>query len=159
MRIYYLAIVILIVISGSHVFAEADALTSKELIGGANGFNGNIVTYKGEVVAAVMKRSGGSWVNLGDGYNAIGVWCDSGSLNDVGVPGDYKNEGDVLEVTGEFHRACPAHGGELDIHADSVRIDARGYPIAERVSMRRIGAAIVFFILTLLAVFTLRRRL
>jgi hypothetical protein len=73
--------------------------------------------------------------------------------------GNYKNEGDILEATGVFHRACPEHGGELDIHADSVNIVAAGFPVEERVYPRRLNAAIAFFILALLAIFTLRKRL
>jgi len=156
-----IAIIALVMIFGLRLsgLAETKIFTSKELIDGATALDGNIVTYKGEVVAAVMKRGEHSWVNLNDGYNAIGIWCAAGSLNDVKTPGNYKNKGDTLEVTGIFHRACPAHGGELDIHADNVRVKARGFPIAEHVSMWRISAAIVFFILTLLAIFILRRRL
>jgi hypothetical protein len=139
--------------------AEPGVFTSTELITGANALDGNTVTYKGEIIAAVMDRGEHSWVNLNDGYNAIGVWCKKSSLNDVKFMGDYKNEGDVLEVTGVFRRACPEHGGELDIHADSVKIEARGFPIQERVSMNRIDVAIVFFILTLLAIFMMRKRI
>lgn len=139
--------------------AESKVFTSTELINGANAIDGNIVTYKGEIVAAVMNRGENSWVNLNDGYNAIGIWCETGSLNDVKTLGDYKNEGDILEVTGVFHRACPVHGGELDIHADSVRIEAGGFPVEEHVSMRRVNAAIAFFILALLAIFMMRKRI
>lgn len=139
--------------------AYAKSMTSKELIDGASTLNGSIVTYKGEVITAIMNRGGYSWANLNDGYNAIGIWCRSDSLEGVRFVGDYKNEGDVLEVTGVFHRACPEHGGELDIHADSVKVETTGFSFEERFSVRRINVAIVFFILTLLAIFMLRKRL
>jgi hypothetical protein len=158
-NLYTLAAALVIISTSQPAYAGSRVFTSTELIAGANAIDGSVVTYKGEIVAAVMNRGEHSWVNLNDGYNAIGIWCKTGSLNDVKTPGNYKNEGDILEVTGIFHRACPEHGGELDIHADSVRIDARGFPIEEHVSMRRINIAIAFFILTLLAVFMLRKRI
>lgn len=160
MKNLYILAIMLVMISASQLgYAESKVFTSTELINGANAIDGNIVTYKGEIVAAVMNRGENSWVNLNDGYNAIGIWCETGSLNDVKTLGDYKNEGDILEVTGVFHRACPVHGGELDIHADSVRIEARGFPVEEHVSMRRVNAAIAFFILALLAIFMMRKRI
>lgn len=139
--------------------ASAEILTSKELIENATALDGTIVSYKGEVVTAIMKRGINAWVNLNDGYNAIGVWCKADSLNDVRWIGNYKNEGDVLEVTGIFHRACPVHGGELDIHADTLRVEASGFPVEEHIPAQRINLAIVFFILTLIAIFILRKRL
>lgn len=160
MRRICITLILLAILSGPYsgpVYAKS--LTSKELIEEANALDGSIVTYKGEVITAIMNRGEHSWVNLNDGYNAIGIWCKSASLKDVGTIGDYKNEGDVLEITGVFHRACPVHSGELDIHADSVRIEAMGFPVEERVSSQRINVAIAFFILTLLAIFMLRKRL
>ena len=158
-KLYILAIALVVVSASQADQTGSKVFTSIELITGANAIDGNTVAYKGEIVAAIMKRGESSWVNLSDGYNAIGIWCKTSSLNDVKTFGNYKNEGDVLEVTGVFHRACPVHGGELDIHADSVRIEARGFPVEEHVSMRRVNVAIAFFILTLLAIFMMRKRI
>jgi len=36
--------------------------------------------------------------------------------------GSYVATGDRLRVVGTFHRACVEHGGDLDIHADSVEV-------------------------------------
>lgn len=161
MKNLYVLIIALVMIALPHpdVYAEAKPITGIELIRDANILDGSVVTYKGEIVAAIMKRGDHSWVNLNDGYRAIGVWCKTSSLSDVKTLGDYKNEGDILEVTGVFHRACPEHGGELDIHADALRIEALGFPVEERVSMRRVNISIAFFIMALLSIFMLRKRL
>ena len=161
MRQIYTAVIALLILSAAQCVAQAEVkyYTSAELINGANVIDGSIVTYKGEIVAAIMNRGESSWINLNDGFNAVGIWCRSASLGDVRTMGDYKNEGDTVEVTGVFHRACPEHGGELDIHADRVRIVATGFPVEERVSVYRINIAIVFFVLTLLAVVVLRKRI
>jgi len=158
-KLYVLAVALVMISVSQAGRAESRVFTSTELIEHAGAIDGSTVTYKGEIVAAVMNRGEHSWVNLNDGYNAIGIWCRTGSLSDVKTLGNYKNEGDVLEVTGVFHRACPEHGGELDIHADSVRIESRGFPIEEHISMRRIDITIMFFILALLAIFMMRKRI
>jgi hypothetical protein len=150
---------VMISLTGRVVGAETKTVTSVELIRDANILDGNVVTYEGEIVAAIMKRGDHSWVNLSDGYNAIGVWCETNSLSDVRTIGNYKNEGDILEVTGVFHRACPEHGGELDLHADILRIEDRGFAVEEHISARRIDISIAFFILALLAIFMFRKRL
>ncbi len=138
---------------------EARTVTSTELICGANTIDGQTVTYKGEIVAAIMNRGDHSWINLNDGYHALGIWCRSDDLADVKTLGDYKNEGDVLEVTGVFHRACPMHGGELDIHAEKVRIEFEGFRVYEKLSRTRVRLAVVFFILTIIAVIVFRKRI
>ena len=139
--------------------AHAELFTSKELIDGANYFNESKVTYKGEAITAIMKRGSYSWVNLNDGVNAIGVWCKSSSLEGIRYIGGYKKKGDLLEVEGIFHRACSMHGGELDIHADRIKIEAIGSQVEEHFSAKRIRGAAVFFILTLLALIFLRKRM
>lgn len=139
--------------------AENKIFTSKELIASANTLDGSAVSYKGEVITAIMNRGGHSWVNLSDGDNALGVWCKSDSLESVRIFGGYKYRGDMLEVEGVFHRACPVHGGELDIHADRVVITAIGFPIDERIDARKTDVAIVLFVLALLTILMLRKRL
>ncbi len=159
-HLYFIfGIIFFIIVSTVANRAEAKTLTSKELICGANTIDEQTVTYKGEIIAAIMNRGEHSWINLNDGYNAIGIWCRTGDLADVKTLGDYKHEGDVLEVTGVFHRACPEHGGELDIHADKVIIEFEGFKVEEKVSRERVRLAVVFFMLTIIAVIVFRKRI
>lgn len=137
----------------------ARSYDSKELIAGSKSIDGERVVFKGEAITAVMRRSEGDWVNLKDGFNAVGVWCAKGILKDGMSLGDYKNRGDTLEVAGEFHMACPVHGGELDIHADSVKVVEPGYKVDEKISHRRLNSAAIFFILTLLAIFIFKKNI
>ncbi|MBN2452940.1 MAG: DNA-binding protein [Candidatus Omnitrophica bacterium] len=139
--------------------SHAGTVTSRELVEAARELDGKTVTYRGEAMTAVMNRGEYSWVSLKDGYNTIGVWCKSDLLKEIRWVGGYKNKGDMVEVTGTFHMACPVHGGELDIHADEAIIMARGFPIEEHVSPYRIRIAAAFFILTLLAIFIFRDRI
>ncbi|MBI4974307.1 MAG: DNA-binding protein, partial [Candidatus Omnitrophica bacterium] len=68
----------------------ADSVLSNKLIEKARGLDGTKVTYKGEVVTAILNRGEYSWVNLNDGDNAIGIWCKTASLGMVKFIGDYK---------------------------------------------------------------------
>jgi len=138
--------------------ARAEDLSSKALIERAKELNGQSVTYKGEVVTAILNRGEYSWVNLNDGDNAIGVWCKSQQLEGVKFIGGYKNKGDILEVKGAFNRACPLHGGELDIHADAIIIIAKGSHVKEQLSQKKSILTAVIFLITLYIIFRFRKR-
>jgi hypothetical protein len=66
----------------------------------------------------------------------------------IALFGDYTRHGDVVEVTGIFHAACPLHGGDMDIHADSLRIMRGGYEVAWPIDRSRLIAAGVMVALT-----------
>lgn len=137
----------------------AETLSSEHLIKNAKSLDGKSITYKGEVVTAILNRVEYSWVNLNDGDNAIGVWCKSSQLAPIKFIGDYKNRGDMLEVEGKFNRACPMHGGELDIHADSVKIVNSGFSLKERISQRKLTLSTALFLITLSIVVIFRKRI
>lgn len=121
--------------------------------------DGEKITYKGELITAVLRPCAGhSWLNLNDGANAIGVWCESSQLGMVKFAGDYKKKGDIIEITGEFHRACPEHGGELDIHADSIKLIKKGYLVGEILDFKRIKSSAILFFLTILTVIIFRKK-
>ncbi len=142
-----------------YTLSYAETLSSKELIANAKSLNGRTVTYKGEAVTAILKRGEHSWINLNDGDNAIGVWCKSEFTDSVKFIGNYKNKGDILEVEGTFNRDCSLHGGELDIHANTVHIVKRGYPTKEITDEARLNASMVIFLTVLLLALIFKRRL
>lgn len=122
-------------------------VSSSILVNNTLKYDGKEVVYLGEVVGGVMKRGSSAWVNVHDGDYAIGVYASAELLNDTLISGDYYHKGDMIEITGIFHRACNEHGGESDIHARSVRLIARGYAIEHPISMSK-----VFFTLLLLVI-------
>ena len=101
--------------------AQAQPVSSTELINNSKQYDGQAVTYEGEVIGDMMSRGQFSWVNANDGQNAIGCWVAGNLLNDISYSGSYKTKGDWIEVSGVFQRACAEHGGDLDIHAQSIR--------------------------------------
>jgi hypothetical protein len=98
-----------------------ETVSSIELIENAQSYDGEQVVYEGEVIGEEMHRRDGVWVNLYDGDNSIGVWLSPEMAEIIDYKGGYKARGDILEVRGIFNRACPQHGGDLDIHAISLR--------------------------------------
>jgi len=148
---------IAILISCSNAYSET--VSSRELIDNAKALDGKVVVYRGEVITQVMGRGEYSWANISDGNNAIGVWCRSAMTSAVKFVGGYKHKGDTVEVRGVFNRACPAHGGELDIHAERVDIVKAGYEREERINRADVAIPIALFLGTLAVVFLSRRRI
>jgi hypothetical protein len=139
--------------------AHAASYSSKALIENAKLLDGKKVTYRGEAVTAIMKRGDHAWINVNDGDNAIGIWCKALMLEPVKFLGDYKNNGDILEIEGIFNRACSVHGGELDIHANKVKVLKAGSSRGEKVDPGKTALAIFFFLLTIAVTVVFRKRI
>lgn len=105
----------------SPVLSVAQSISSSELINNAKQYDGKLITYSGEVIGDVMLRGEFAWVNINDGDNAVGVWMSAALAKEINFMGTYKSQGDILEITGTFHRVCLEHGGDLDIHAQALR--------------------------------------
>jgi hypothetical protein len=156
MRYACVAFLIAVFFSGKAV-CLGQPVSSGELISRAKIFDNTTIVYSGEAIGDVMKRSDGTWVNVNDGANAIGVWMPPGTAGGVGVGGDFKHGGDMLEISGIFHRACDQHGGDLDIHAQSVRVLRPGGPVPCGIdkakkdwAVKLLGVAAIIWILSLL---------
>ena len=121
--------------------AYAQVVSSAELINKSSDYDGKTVVYQGEVIGDVMAREGFAWINLNDASNAIGVWIKKDLTREIAYTGAYKTSGDVVEVTGVFHRSCLVHGGDLDIHAESLRQIEGGNNLKEKLSPRRVKIA------------------
>jgi hypothetical protein len=106
----------------------APAITSgPELASAASGLDGQVVRLAGEVVSE--KLSGGEghvWVNVLSEGTAIGAWMPEELTREIEVFGGWDRVGDRVRIIGTFHEACDQHGGDLDIHAESVSLVRRG---------------------------------
>lgn len=146
-------------ITYGNCFAFAQAVTSADLINKAKNYDGKTVAYRGEAIGDIMLRKDYAWINANDGKNAIGVWIKKELAKDIRFLGGYGYMGDVIEVEGEFHRACPEHGGDMDIHAQTVAVVSQGNKIIHQVKMKKIKVATgVFFVLVILCLFWLFRK-
>jgi len=138
---------------------------STALVEDAADWDGRTVSFTGEAIGEAMRRGDHAWIHLNDdaygladagvdvplaGYNSgIGVWLDARQASTIAVFGDNRHHGDLVEVTGVFHAACPQHGGDLDIHASSLRVARAGYATFRRILPSRMIAAAILAGLTL----------
>lgn len=91
--------------------------------------DGVTVSFSGEVVGDVMTADADhKWVNLlaSDG-SCVGVLVDNSMASRIKNVGDYSTTGTTLQVRGIYSVDCDEHQGELDVHAEDVRVlDAGG---------------------------------
>jgi hypothetical protein len=128
----------------SYVICYAQSISSTELISHAKQYDAKTVVYSGEVIGEIMVRGEYAWVNICDGENAIGIWVDKGLTKDIRYAGSYKSKGDWVEITGIFQRACGQHGGDLDIHALSIRKVNSGRSVSEKLNLNKRSLALVW---------------
>jgi hypothetical protein len=137
-------------------FAYAKPVSSRELIENARDYDGKVITYQGEAVGDIMRRGEFAWCNVHDGSGAIGIWLPLSLAKAITFTGGYKYSGDIIEVKGTFNRACAQHGGDLDIHAESLIVVKAGsetiepfHRLRRNLTVGLIGASICLLILRL----------
>ena len=130
--------------------AYAQSISSAELINNARRYDGKVVNYRGEVIGDIMMRGQYAWVNINDGQNAIGVWAAKALIKNIVYKGSYGFKGDVVEITGIFNRSCPEHGGDLDIHAQSICKITSGIQIFKSMDFNKIKIALILLGIALL---------
>ncbi|MDF2944281.1 MAG: hypothetical protein K0S01_3139 [Herbinix sp.] len=145
MRKYIKALIIVLLISAPlSVSVKAESLIDiNELIENAKELDGQEVTIQGEAIGESMNRGDYSWININDGTNAIGIWLKKSDADKVLRYGNYKYIGDIVKITGVFHRACVEHGGEADLHSNSLEIVKNGYQVKETIASEKVISAIV----------------
>ncbi len=140
-------------------YVYAQPISSADLINNAKQYDGKVVIYEGEVIGDIMERGDYAWINVNDGENAIGIWINTALTKEIAYTGSYKFRGDWVEVTGSFNRACPEHGGDLDIHAQTLRKIEAGRAIRERLNPgKRNFVFVLLGILCLVWILTILKR-
>ncbi|MBN2247895.1 MAG: hypothetical protein JW733_04280 [Coriobacteriia bacterium] len=135
-------LLIVAVCAGFSSAAAAADVSSTVLIEEPAVWDGRVVTFTGEAVGEAMVRGDEVWLHLNDdayaggsiasgalpqGYNSgLAVVVDAEDARVVTVFGDYRHQGDVVEVSGVFNAACPEHGGDMDVHATGIRVVREG---------------------------------
>jgi hypothetical protein len=134
------ALAVLIVAPVSTSAAQPPVLSTTELVENSYKWDGQTVSFKGEVLQDLMVRKDGTWMNLSDGNNtAMGVFVPKGvAMPAISRTEDYRSVGDVVLITGVFHRVCVQHQGETDIHATSVTIVTPGSTKANPIHLDRV---------------------
>jgi hypothetical protein len=131
--------------------------TSSELVSEPKKWDGKEITFTGEAITEAQERGDFAWIHLNDdayylknieegaplgGYNSgHAVWVPTELTEQITYYGDFKHEGDVVEVVGTFNAACAQHGGDMDIHAQGLRVVAEGRPVVEAIHPTKMIAA------------------
>ncbi len=98
-------------------------VTPAELTSLMQDLDGATVRFSGEVVSEALHSDGeGVWLNILSDGTAIGVHMPAEMAETVTIFGDYRHNGDVVEVVGVYNEACDEHGGDLDVHATELRV-------------------------------------
>jgi hypothetical protein len=136
------------------------SVTSDELINNAKDYDKKIVVYSGEIVGDIMNRGENAWINIFDGTNAIGVWITAEDAKKIKYAGKYSITGDTVKVTGIFDRACPKHGGDLDIHANKLDILKQGHADIKKINYSFIIISVILLAAAIaLNAFILKKKL
>ncbi len=122
-------------------------------------WNGKAITFHGEAIGEVMVRGDYAWIHLNDdaymvenieegaklgGYNSgMAVWVPSALTKQIDTYGDYQHEGSIVSIAGVFNGACKQHGGDMDIHATSLRVLAAGHVVVDPVRPWKVVLAVV----------------
>ncbi|MBN2822081.1 MAG: hypothetical protein JXR33_02680 [Coriobacteriia bacterium] len=157
-----------------HIPLSENSPSSTELVELPDIFDGTTVVYRGEVIGEAMVRGNWAWLHLNDdaymernieegaplgGLNSgMPVWVPAPEVAQIGVFGDYRHEGDIVEVRGVFNAACAEHGGDMDIHAVHLTVIRAGREVDDPVSNGKLWTAIVV-ILAAAGVYLLDRNL
>ena len=132
---------------------------SAELIERARELDGREVEFVGEAIGESMRRGEHVWLNLLESGGAIGIWASRADLPVIRYFGSAAARGDTLRVRGIFHRSCPEHGGDLDIHALGMEVVARGELKREALHPGRMALAAGLLLAATAVFLSWRRRL
>ena len=119
-------IAILLLLLPTVALAENQSVSSNDLIDHAKDYDAKTVIYEGEVLGDILYRGNYAWIAVYDGNNTIGCYVSKAQAEQIDFVGGYGKRGDTVRVEGVFHRACAEHGGDLDIHANTVALISAG---------------------------------
>lgn len=132
-RLVVIALCAALVLSvATRAVAAPAPLTPAEAVALALESDGAPATVHGEALGEALAAPGGKrWVNIGREGTAIGVVMTAEQAAEVPRFGLYRQRGATLEVSGVLNSACDEHGGDLDLHADTVSVLDEGGAIVD----------------------------
>lgn len=153
----FILILILIFLPTINIKAEEAHLKVSTLLSNSSKYNGKNIRFIGEVIGEPLGRGDYKWINILDEEgNAIGVWLKVELIKEIKYYGKYKVKGDIVEVEGIYHSICNEHGGDTDIHANSINLIKKGYLIKEQVLYQKFYIILLEGITLLIVLIVLR---
>lgn len=163
-KLFMVLIALIFFFPGVFLYAQEEIVTVNDILSNPKQFDGKEVRLRGEVVQFKVKTSGGYFIQLNDdpyvkksiaegskpkGTNcAISVFVKDELSKKIKYFGSYRYKGDVIEITGKFNVSCSEHSGETDVHADSLKVLKRGYPIKHPLNIKLLGFSIALFLIS-----------
>ncbi len=135
-----------------------ESVSVAQLVEEAAKNDGREVLIEGELIGDLMVRGDHLWLSLLDKGTAVGVWAEKSRIPPIRFLGAYGVQGDTVRIRGVMHRACPDHGGDLDIHAKAVELLKRGGVVSHPMNKLKVFAALALSIAGLWFVSLWRRR-
>ena len=130
---------------GALAEAPTEVLTPAEVVVLGGDADGQRVTVRGEAIGSSLRGGdGGTWVNVGQEGTAIGLWGEEKFAARVQSYGDYHSTGDIVVASGIYNAACDQHGGDRDVHFDSLEVVERGTLIERSVHWWKLLAGVGF---------------
>lgn len=129
-------------------------IAGADLIEQAKKLNGQVIAFQGEVIGDIMPRQDHFWINLLDNGTAIGVWITAEQRSQITYAGQYGIRGDQVMIVGRFYQACSTHGGDMDIHAESLEILHKGDTVREPLDLTRFMIAMILLIPAIICLIT-----
>lgn len=115
------------------VLASEGGIKISELIDKGKEYDNKVITLEGEAIGELLERGENSFVNINDGSSAMGIYLKTIEGETIEYYGDYHNIGDRVKVEGVFHRACEEHGGDMDVHSNTIEIISKGYEVTHEI--------------------------
>ena len=122
-----------------------------ELLSASSRMDGDKVRITGEVVGYAAKADATHrWITIQDQEGrTVSAYVRNSLAAGVDVFGKYGLHGDKVAIEGVYHQACPKHSGELELHASTLSVLVKGYPVVHEPST---GLGVVGVIMLVLAV-------
>ena len=118
--------------------SPGEALSPAQVVEFDRAFDGAVITVEGEAVGESLRATGGGrWVNVYGDEVGLGIWMTDSMAEEIEHFGDYHHDGDTIRIVGTLSFACEQHGGEFDVHAQSMEVLSTGQPRSHEVRFER----------------------
>ena len=158
-----LLLLIMLMAFPTNAFAQGQELDiakvgALKLINNAKTYDEHEVEITGELVGDVMIRGDHAWISILEEGTVVSAWIDTSLLPSGANIGRYAMRGDTVKLRGIFHRACPEHGGDLDIHAKALELVSKGAIIDHPVDTRMVLISLTLLVIGAMLVVLWRKR-
>lgn len=141
-----LSIIFLLICLPITIYGQTEDVSSSELIENATYWDDKQIKYTGEVIGDILERGDYSWISVSDGENTMSCVIPTTDAKQINYLGRYGVKGDTVCVQGVFNRACAEHGGDMDIHVNSLKQISKGKVLENKYSSAMLYVSCAVFV-------------